>query len=435
MRVWYDVSGIYYWEGTFTGIQRVVYNLGKELASNNPDAKFFIYHVGRFTEVDFAEVEARLAESEKGSEQPVSKRQPLTAGRIYHHTMVALKKGVRNTPLEGPLRKTYGVARKAYRSTRSGAVQTVATYSHIFAEGDVVVVVDGNWQFGGYAEALAASKARNHFKLLHFVHDLVAVKNPALANPGANKIIGGYFRKIFRLADGLIAISESTKRDIEWFMDAEGITHKPKLYVMKLGDNMRPGPKPSPKRPKLTIESPFMLAVSTIEIRKNYSALYYVYKLAEEQSIDLPHLVISGRKGWMSEEAWALLTRDPEVSQKIHITQADDEELEWLYQNCLFTVFPSFYEGWGLPIAESLAHGKCCVSSNASSMPEVGDNLVTYVSPHDPAAMLDSIVKLLDDATRSKGEHAIKENYHVRTWEDSYREFEACINKSEGAAA
>lgn len=429
MSIWYDVSGIYYWEGTFTGIQRVVYNLGKELATNNPDAKFFIYHVGRFTEVDFAEVEARLAASEKGSKKPVTKREPLTAGKIYHRTMVTIKETVRSTPLEGPLRNVYGVARKAYRSTRSGAVQTVATYSHIFNEGDVVVIVDGNWQFGGYAEALAVSKSRNHFKLLHFVHDLVAVKNPALANPGANKIIGGYFRKIFRLADGLIAISESTKRDIEWFVAEEGITHRPKLYDMNLGDNMRPGPKPSPKKPKQNIECPFILAVSTIEVRKNYNALYYIYKLAHEQSIELPSLIISGRKGWMSEETWVLLTKDPDVNQKILITQADDEELEWLYQNCLFTVFPSFYEGWGLPIAESLAHGKCCVSSNTSSMLEVGDDLVAYVSPYDPAAMLGAIRTLLDDTVRSRSEDDIKKRYHTRTWEDSYHEFEACIHK------
>lgn len=429
MKVWYDVSGIYYWEGTFTGMQRVVYNLGKELANNNPDAKFFIYHTGRFTEVDFSEVEARLAGSEKDSKRLVTKSEPLTAGKIYHHTMVTLKKSVRNTPLEGPLRNVYGVARKAYRSTRSGAVQAVATYSHIFAEDDVVVVVDGNWQFGGYAEALAATKAKVNFTLLHFVHDIVAVKNPALANPGADKIIGGYFRKIFKITDGLIAISDSTKRDIEWFMGAQGIARKPKLYRVKLGDNMLPGGKPVSKQPNIKLDEPFILAVSTIEVRKNYSALYYAYKLAREQGREMPHLVISGRKGWMAEEAWMLLNRDPEVNQKIHMIRADDEELEWLYDNCLFTVFPSFYEGWGLPIAESLAHGKCCVSSNASSMPEVGGNLVAYVSPYDPAAMLEAILKLCDSEDRLRKEKTIKQHYRAQNWEESYREFMAVISQ------
>jgi glycosyltransferase involved in cell wall biosynthesis len=165
---------------------------------------------------------------------------------------------------------------------------------------------------------------------------------------------------------------------------------------------------------------PFILAVSTLEVRKNYLLLYYTYKLACQQRTVLPPLVICGRKGWMSEETRTLLTKDSEIKDKITILNPSDAELEWLYANCLLTVFPSFLEGWGLPIAEALAHGKCCVSSNTSSMPEVGGSLVTYVSPYDAAQTLQALRTLSDDKHRGSLEQKIKTTYKPWTWDKTF---------------
>ena len=142
----------------------------------------------------------------------------------------------------------------------------------------------------------------------------------------------------------------------------------------------------------------------------------------------MPKLIIVGKKGWMAEEVYALLTKDTDIKSQVTIMHGvSDEELEWLYRNCTFTVFPSFYEGWGLPIAESLSHGKCCISSNTSSMPEVGKELVTYVSPYDIGSILEEIVRLADKNIRTQMEQKIKDGYVATTWEDTFSELKSWL--------
>ncbi|HEY1646010.1 MAG TPA: glycosyltransferase family 1 protein, partial [Candidatus Saccharimonadales bacterium] len=267
------------------------------------------------------------------------------------------------------------------------------------------------------------------FYFVHFVQDLIAYNNPALVSKDADKIIGTYFKNIFNETDALIAISESTKNDIEYFLKINKINNKPRLFTISLGSNIKPNGQDSPKPPNKPIPSDFILAVSTIEIRKNYLAFYYVYNLAFQKGIKLPHLVIVGRKGWMAEETYTLLTKDPKINKDITIIKAHDRELKWLYQNCLFTVFPSFYEGLGLPVAESLTYGKGCISSNTSSMREVGKDLISYVSPYDTAGFLNEIVRLTNKDIRQKMEQCIKERYVPVTWDDTFNELEGIIEQ------
>jgi glycosyltransferase involved in cell wall biosynthesis len=428
MKIWYDISGIYNWSGNFTGIQRVVYNLAQELDNSKLNHGFFIYHSGRFSEISFKDLEERLEalNSKTPSRRSTDKR--ITLSKLQHHGISTLKNTVRDTRLEPQLRSIYGNLRKGYRSVRG---RQITPASNLFNKDDTIVVVDGNWQFRGYEKTLTSLKAKTGFRLVHFVNDLIAIKNPALVNKGADKIIGKYFNHIFENADMLIAISESTKKDIVWFIERYNIQNRPDIEVVILGDNISSS-EVKIKKPDISIPSPFILSVGTIEIRKNYTALYYAYKQAHLKRVSLPHLVIVGRKGWMAEEAYSLLTQDTDISQYITILQsADDQKLEWLYSNCIFTVFPSFYEGWGLPVAESFAHGKCCISSNSSSMPEVGGSLAVYVSPYNTDELLSSIARLYSNQDeRSKMENNIKINHKSRSWGQALSQLTDIITKS-----
>jgi glycosyltransferase involved in cell wall biosynthesis len=78
------------------------------------------------------------------------------------------------------------------------------------------------------------------------------------------------------------------------------------------------------------------------------------------------------------------------------LADASDDELAALYRGCLFTVYPSFFEGWGLPIIESLAFGKPCLASDRTSLPEAGGNLACYADPDDLNAWYTVIRKLLE---------------------------------------
>lgn len=411
MKIWYDISGLYGWQGNFTGIQRIVYNLGRHL---NEDAAyesgFFIFEHGNFTEVAWEEVEARLVVAKLskpfGSDTPKA-----SLAYVRHHGLLLAKGAVRDSALEKPLRKIYS-------GLRSRQVELAAPHpaSRLFATDDTVIVVDGNWQFSGFAETIRAAKKNTNFKLLHFVNDIVAIKNPALASRDADKIIGDYFKKILPVTDSVVCISESTKKDVLEVLPS--YVKNTDIQVIELGSNALS--IQSTEKPNIELPSEFILAVSTIEVRKNYLLMYYVYKKSIADGVELPNLVIVGKKGWMVEDVYNLITKDPEVSKKISLVSGiSDNELEWLYANCKFTVFPSFYEGWGIPIAESLSRGKLCISSDTSSMPEVGKDLVVYASPYDPQRWLD-IMKNLDDKKLNKLEQKIKQDYKPVLWRDTY---------------
>jgi glycosyltransferase involved in cell wall biosynthesis len=118
--------------------------------------------------------------------------------------------------------------------------------------------------------------------------------------------------------------------------------------------------------------------VSTIEIRKNHRLLVRVWqRLIARHGIEaVPALIFAGQIGWMVDDLLADLAASGHLARKTeHKPGLSDEGLDEAYRSCLFAVFPSLCEGWGLPIAESLAHGKFCVASNR--IPALSQSLLT----------------------------------------------------------
>ena len=115
---------------------------------------------------------------------------------------------------------------------------------------------------------------------------------------------------------------------------------------------------------------------------------------------------------------------NPAVSDRIVlINDADDPALDALYSACLFTVFPSLYEGWGLPVAESLNHGKICVASDRGSIPEIS-HLTVMLHPYDHAAWCDAVrLYATHDEERSALEQRIRDEYNATAWSDSAHSF------------
>ena len=96
-----------------------------------------------------------------------------------------------------------------------------------------------------------------------------------------------------------------------------------------------------------------------------------------------------------------------------------EADLRQAYRSCLFTVFPSLCEGWGLPVAESLVQGKFCVASNCTSIPEVGGDLIDYFDPTDDDDALAKIERVMrDPAYLAAREARLRAEYRPRTWAD-----------------
>jgi glycosyltransferase involved in cell wall biosynthesis len=191
------------------------------------------------------------------------------------------------------------------------------------------------------------------------------------------------------------------------------------IEVVYLGDEHLGEARGNVVEPTHPPMSPFVLSVGVLDARKNHYALYHVWrKLAAELGEDCPRLVLIGRRLMLSDDLLWQINSDPIVNKLIvHLQDVPDAELAWYFRNCLFTMFPSHYEGWGLPVAESLSHGKLCIASNASSIPEIGGDLVDYFDPTDIASCYRLTHRAVtDEGYREERENEIKLRYTARSW-------------------
>jgi hypothetical protein len=107
-------------------------------------------------------------------------------------------------------------------------------------------------------------------------------------------------------------------------------------------------------------------------------------RLIRQSHGPVPNLVFVGKWGWEIAALRKYLEGSDYLGSRLYIyNEIPDGELAFLYKNCLFTIFPSFAEGWGLPVGESLSYGKPCIASNVTAIPEVGGALCKYLDPFD----------------------------------------------------
>ncbi len=162
----------------------------------------------------------------------------------------------------------------------------------------------------------------------------------------------------------------------------------------------------------------FVLAVSTIEVRKNHLLLFHAWKRMIEAGDAPPTLVLVGRAGWGVADLIAQLDATKWLDGRVMIVHGlSDAQLETLYRACLFTVMPSFAEGWGLAVGESLSFGKPCIAASGSALPEVGGELVAYADPGSvPEWVTQLRAWLLDREALAEAAGRIARDFVPRRW-------------------
>jgi len=150
--------------------------------------------------------------------------------------------------------------------------------------------------------------------------------------------------------------------------------------------------------PKVDFELPkkYILSVGSIEPRKNLIGLLKAYALLNDKLKQEYRLVLVGFKGWENQEIMKIIEQN---KKSIHyLGFISNEDLAKVYNRASCFVYPSFYEGFGLPPLEAMACGTPVVCSNASSLPEVGGDAVVYCNPHDSDDISKKIAMLLEDS-------------------------------------
>ncbi|BAY96337.1 group 1 glycosyl transferase [Tolypothrix tenuis PCC 7101] len=144
----------------------------------------------------------------------------------------------------------------------------------------------------------------------------------------------------------------------------------------------------------------FWLSVGTLEPRKNLRRTLRAYKQYLDLHSDSKPLVLAGGQGWLEEDLEQFINHLELSKHIIRLGYVDDPTLKWLYKNCWAFIYPSIYEGFGLPVLEAISLGTAVLTSDTTSLPEVGGNAVLYVDPSSEADILAGFIKLDDDKFR-----------------------------------
>ena len=225
------------------------------------------------------------------------------------------------------------------------------------------------------------------------VHDLAFAVMPEMVAPETLDHLRSRLPKTLRRADRIIAVSQATTGDLVEFCNVdrrrihtihEGLDPH---FVAVAGD-----PAPDPSLPE-----DYLLFVSTIEPRKNVIGVLRAFAVLAEWGYS-GKLVIVGRWGWRTEKIRAEIRASPVRDRIIHLNYVDRERMASVYGQARALVFPSWLEGFGLPILESMACGTPVVTSGRSAMPEVAGPAGVYVDPENAHGIATGVASLLEDA-------------------------------------
>ncbi|MBK8028080.1 MAG: glycosyltransferase family 4 protein [Chloroflexi bacterium] len=227
------------------------------------------------------------------------------------------------------------------------------------------------------------------------MHDLSFVRVPEAASPSLKAYLDVVVPRSVRRADHVLADSQATKDDLIALYQ----TPAEKITVLLSGVDARFQRTEMPSiRAKYQIpERPYILSVGTVQPRKNYARLIKALAALRASGHDVG-LVIVGGKGWLEDPIYETI-RSTGMTDYVRMTGfADDADLPALYSQALITALPSLYEGFGIPVLESMACGTPVLTSNVSSLPEVAGDTGIMVNPSDQDAITGALERLITDA-------------------------------------
>ena len=378
MKVYFDITFLLDWKGPVTGIPRVLLSLSNEMVKELKDDAydFFFYSIEN--------------ENFEILDKQTCKKFLLNYGKKENLSPESLKHTSRSLSEDSEL--------------------------------DGVLVFYGNaWDYPNLQSQLFNyKKAYPKFKVCGMVFDITPALFPETFGAGFPPVYMEYIYNQVHLADGLVFISEHSLKDFKQLAETN-LLNMPSSKVIHLGFTI----DHSKKTDSFFNDQhkDFVLCVGRLEGRKNQIFLVRLWAELIRKNGNVPDLLLVGRMGHRGEEIISEI-KERRLENKIKwLDGISDEELSELYKNCLFTVFPSLYEGWGLPIVESLFFGKHCITSNTSSMIEASSGLADCLPPESLPMWVDKLTSYLSETNKLlEKENQIRSEFKPVTWKDSLKQ-------------
>jgi glycosyltransferase involved in cell wall biosynthesis len=294
-----------------------------------------------------------------------------------------------------------------------------------FGRNATLVNLGTSWWLQNYFLQVRNAKQKYGIRYIPFVHDLIPIMTPEHCIEGLVKDFTSWILGVFGHADGYLVASHATERDLRAAarlighdISSDAIGHVP------LNADIRPSVQTDMSDEKVMDKfglgaGPYVLFVSTIESRKGHTvALDAWLKLMQRHGRNVPYLVCVGNDGWLNEDVYARMDRFQALRERvIFLSRISDADLAVLYRNCRFTIYPSLYEGWGLPITESFCHGKTVVTCDNSSLLQVGEGFATFVETGSSDALAGAVESFCtNDAELAAANERVASGFRARSW-------------------
>lgn len=244
------------------------------------------------------------------------------------------------------------------------------------------------------------SATRAHGNYLLTIHDLLPIVHPQFFLPVHRAAVRRLVRSI-RPGDRLLCVSRATAQDVcnvVPAIDAELVT-----VTSPAADRALFHPVTDPEelrrvrsRYGIPADTHYVLSVNTREPRKNIDSAVRAFNcVVEDQQLSDLSFVLVGGRGWLDGELDGLLSRRARARGKLSVTgYVPDRDLAALYSGSMFFVYPSFCEGFGLPVLEAMQCRAPVITSSSSSLPEVAGDAAITVDPHDIDALSEAMLRL-----------------------------------------
>ena len=254
------------------------------------------------------------------------------------------------------------------------------------------------------------------------IYDLTFIKYPKYSN-SVTKAYTKRLKQCLQWTDLVITISESSKRDI-----VEHLRVNPEqVYVTPLASryhhNYLAKTYQLENTANYNFAQPYLLFVSTIEPRKNIITLVLAFNWLKQKYKIEHNLILIGQKGWNYKPILAEIEKSPWKSQIHQLDYLSDELIALFYSRADVFVYPSYYEGFGMPVLEAMTLGAPVVTSNTSSLPEVAGDAAILIDPNDPISLAEAILSVISDSQlRDQLIHKGKERAKLYSWEHTAKE-------------
>ena len=450
----FDVSTSLNWSGPPAGIVRVEQELVKWLASNASDYRLvsFDTKLDQYCEISYAGFRASLegdvvldfTDMKDVARPRFADRIPAGFRGLYFWTTrfrrMALRK-LGELVLDGRSTELNSVARYMMRLIGGKKYGRILGWSENprrvlarpgfprfrrvkISAGDRLVLSGANWNHGNI-EYIARQKSVHEFKLIVLCHDIIPLVHPQFYNDDDVHRFRCYFDIAFSISSLVLITSKNVGRDILSYCKHHSIPI-PEMCQIPLGSTLPQASTLPQKSAQPIVGGRYIIFVSTIEPRKGHRMIQHVWKTLVDQG--LPHtldvtLLLVGRPGWLVDD---LLPSLAACERLVILDGVDDDKLANLLDGADFSIYPSEYEGYGLPVVEALSRQRPVIASNVGIVPELHSPLLRRLPVGDQDAWLNAIRDWMLSPPDTRGAQV----FRAPSWHEAASVVFARINNS-----